>query len=254
MRPLKETEAAWVSDYFGDDYLRIYEFPCERTDPEVTFLVNELTKRIPLDGLVLDVGCGQGRHAIPLARQGFRVTGLDYQDNLLDAARESAAHCGATVEWVQGDMRSLPFTESFDAVINLFTAFGYFSDAENARVVAEMARVLRPGGWLVLDVANRDALLRHTPPRHWKRLPDGAMLVSEWEWDALTARYTHRQWLMDGRQPREYAHTVRVYTYQELSALLAQAGMTVEQVYGAFTGEPLTLDAPRMILLARKDS
>lgn len=248
VRPLEKTEAAWVTEYFGDEYLRLYQFPDERTDPEVEFVAAALADRVPPGGLVLDLACGQGRHAVPLAQRGFHMIGLDYQLNLLRAAKAR----GADVPFLRGDMRRLPFGETFDAVVNLFTAFGYFSDDGNAVILREVARVLRPGGWFILDVANRDALIRNAQPRSWKRLPDGTLVVSEWTWDVAAGRYTHWQLLLDERGQRSFTHNVRVYTCTELTALLRDAGFTVVERHGGFRGEALTLDAPRLILIAQK--
>jgi SAM-dependent methyltransferase len=253
VRPLGETDAAWVPDYFGDDYLQLYQFPPERTAPEVTFLVRELSTRIPTTGQVLDLACGQCRHGLPLARHGFHVIGLDYQANLLREAAQQAHREETAISLVQGDMRQLPFAAaSFDVVMNLFTAFGYFSDAENAHVLEEVARVLRPGGWLFIDVANRDRLLRQAQSRSWKRLPDESLVVSEWQWDVPTGRYTHWQLWLRGQQQREFQHSVRVYSCTELTAMLRQVGLTPRALYGGFQGEPLTLDAPRLVCLAQK--
>lgn len=249
MRPLEQTEAAWVTEYYGEDYLRLYQYPDERTNPEVEFVAGVLAERIAPGGLVLDLACGHGRHAIPLAARGYRIVGLDYQLHLLQKAKETA---GGGVFFVRGDMRRLPFPETFDAVVNLFTAFGYFSDEENAGILREIARVLRPGGWLVLDVANRDALIRTAQPRSWKRLPDGSLLISEWTWDVATGRYTHWQLLLGERERRSFTHSVRVYTCTELTALLRDAGFTVVARHGGFNGEALALDAPRLITIARK--
>lgn len=252
MRPIEETEAAWVTDYFGADYLRLYQFPPERTNPEVEFLYQELSRRLPPDGPVLDLACGQGRHAVQLAQRGLRVMGLDYQQNLLDEAARSARERQVRLPLVRGDMRRLPFTGAFAAVMCMFSAFGYFSDVENAGVLAEIARSLRPGGWLVLDIANRDHLLRHAQPRGWKRLPDGTIVVSEWRWDVPTGRYTHQQWLITAQGQRSFSHSVRVYTCTELITLLQDAGFTVDAVHGGFRGEALTWDAPRLVIIAQK--
>ena len=252
VRPLEQTEAAWVAEYFGEDYLRLYQFPSERTDPEVDFVAAVLAERIGAGGSVLDLACGQGRHAVPLAQRGFRLLGLDYQQHLLEKARARAREAGVEVPFIRGDMRRLPFTAAFDAVVNLFTAFGYFSDAENARILHEVARALRPGGWFVMDVANRDALLRTAQPRSWKRLPDGSLLISEWTWDVAGGRYTHWQLWQDERGQRSFTHSVRVYTCTELTAMLQDAGFAVIERHGGFRGEALTLDAPRLILIAQK--
>jgi SAM-dependent methyltransferase len=252
VRPIEETEAAWVPEYFGDDYLRLYQFPEERTGPEVAYLRQTLAAAIPPAGRVLDLACGQGRHAIPLAAAGYRLTGLDIQANLLrEAACQAQAH-EVPLALVRGDMRRLPFAPVFDAVLCLFSAFGYFDDAENAGVLAEMAAVLRPGGLLVLDVANRDALLRQAQPRSWKRLPDGTVVISEWTWDVRSGRYTHWQLLVHGTAQRSFTHTVRLYSCTELEALCTAAGFTVEGIDGGFRGEALDLQAPRTIVRARK--
>ncbi|OPZ85443.1 MAG: Cypemycin methyltransferase [bacterium ADurb.Bin429] len=255
VRPIEETEAAWVPEYFGEEYLRLYQFPPSRTDPEVAFLTEALSARIPLDGRVLDLGCGQGRHAIPLARHGFHVIGLDVQANLLTVAARRARDAEVDLPLVRGDMRRLPFADgSFDAVLCLFSAFGYFADEENARVLAEVARALKPGGWFVLDVANRDALLRHAQPRSWKRLPDGALVITTWRWDVWAGRYMHEQVLVDGDQQRRFSHSVRVYTCTELRELLREVGLTVTDAVGGFRGEALELDAPRLVLIAQRAS
>ncbi len=124
---------------------------------------------------------------------------------------------------------------------------------ENARVLDEVARSLRPRGWFVLDVANRDALLRTAEPRSWKRLPDGTLVVSEWTWDVCSGRYTHWQLLIDDHRQRSFTHSVRVYTCTELTRMLREAGLRVEALHGGFRGEPLTWDAPRLLLIAQKD-
>jgi len=252
VRPLDETVAAWVPDYFGDEYLQLYQFPAERTEPEVAFLVAELRQRVATDAKVLDLACGQGRHAVGLAQAGFRVTGLDYQQNLLDVAAQAAAEQGVEVTLVRGDMRDLPFTGEFDAVTLMFTAFGYFDDVENAHVLRETAKALKPGGWLILDVANRDALLRKAQEKSWKRLPDGMVVVSEWEWDVRAGRYTHTQLLLSEAGRRQLQHSVRVYTCTELVTMLQKAGFRVDVLHGGFGGEALTLDAPRLVVIAQK--
>ena len=102
---------------------------------------------------VLDLCCGPGRHAAPLAERGCQVLGLDLDDVALhDAQRRAPA-----AAFIRGDMRRLPLVSaSVDAVICMWQSFGHFDSATNAAVVAEMARVLRPNGRLVLDVYHRE--------------------------------------------------------------------------------------------------
>src|SRR5436309_6714365 len=119
------SEAPWYQTFFGEDYLRIYGpfLSPERTEQEVEGIVKLLT--LPPGSRILDLCCGHGRHAIPLAQRGYQVTGQDLSDYFLQRAREAAAVQGVQVQWVHHDMRGIPFENEFDAVINIFTAFGY---------------------------------------------------------------------------------------------------------------------------------
>lgn len=95
---------------------------------------------------ILDVPCGYGRHAVELARRGFQVTGVDISPKLLAQAREAARTRGVAAEFRRGDMRRLRYRQRFDAVLNLFTSFGYFGDREDLEVLKGFRRALRPGG------------------------------------------------------------------------------------------------------------
>ena len=136
----------WWRDYFDAQYLLEYEpiFTPERARRDVARVVELLG--LPAGARVLDVPCGQGRHAHLLAEAGFRVDGLDYSRELLARARERGT--GPALRYHRGDMRVLParWTARFDAVVNLFTSFGFFADPrDDARTIAEFARVLKPG-------------------------------------------------------------------------------------------------------------
>jgi len=113
-------------------------------------------------------------------------------------------------------------------------------------------RVLRPGGCFLIDVANRDALLRQAQPRSWKRLADESLVISEWSWDVPTGRYTHWQLWLRGEKQREFSHSVRVYSCTELSEMMQRVGLARHEVFGDFQALPLTLDSPRMICIAQK--
>src|SRR3954464_3581041 len=118
----------WWQSYFDGQYLLEYEplFSLEKDRHEVARLIDVLG--LPSGSRVLDVPCGQGRHAHLLAEAGFDVDGLDYSDVLLAIAKKRGT--GKTLRYTQGDMRKLParWTNRFHAVANLFTSFGFFLD------------------------------------------------------------------------------------------------------------------------------
>src|SRR5215217_4886958 len=157
--PRKPKSAApdWWATYFDAQYLLEYEpiFHLEKDRHEVARLLELL--ELPAGSRVLDVPCGQGRHAHLLAETGFDVDGLDYSEHLLKLARKRGT--GDGLRYLQGDMRRLPgrWTGRFDAVLNLFTSFGFFFDpSDDRRVIDEIARVLKPGGLFVFLGGSRD--------------------------------------------------------------------------------------------------
>jgi len=109
---------------------------------------------LPPGASLVDLGCGRGRHTIPLSLKGFRVTGVDLSDVMLNLARERASRERATVEWVREDMRTFIRPGAFDACLSLFTSFGYFCDEENQGVLTNMARSLKESGVFLLDLRN----------------------------------------------------------------------------------------------------
>ena len=135
---------------------------------------------LPAGAHVLDVACGTGNAAIPLARRGAQVTGVDIAPNLLEQARQRAADEGLEIRFDEGDAEQLPYADAtFDAVVSMF---GAMFAPQPERVVAESARVLKPGGLLAManwtpgglagqmfQVTGRHAgaPLGIAPPVHW---------------------------------------------------------------------------------------
>ncbi|UUZ84364.1 methyltransferase domain-containing protein [Paenibacillus sp. P26] len=124
----------WYKKSFGNDYLLVYKHrDLQGAYAEVRSMMEWLQP--PEGAEVLDLCCGMGRHSMALNRFGFHVTGVDLSDVLLTEARRLDTE--EEVRWVQGDMRQVPLNETFDAVVNLFTSFGYFDTDEEKRAGAE---------------------------------------------------------------------------------------------------------------------
>ncbi|GIF20775.1 SAM-dependent methyltransferase [Actinoplanes tereljensis] len=198
---------------------------------------------------VLDLACGHGTLANALAARGCVVTGLDSSAVFL----ERAAAAGTKVEYVRGDMRALPeWTGRFDRVVNWTTAFGYFDDDTNRVVLGEIARVLRPGGRLAMDLDNLAKFLAGwTPSRITVARDNGDMLVDRHHLDPLTARFeVERTVIRDGRV-RKLTFLKRLFAYPELRDWLTAAGFTGVQGHGE-DGTPLTAAHHRMIVTATR--
>ncbi len=143
-------------------------------DAQILPLLRRL--RMARGARVLDVPCGFGRHAVLLARRGYRVTGVDIGREVLAAGRRAAARAGVDLDFQRGDMRKLRFRGEFDLVLNLFTSFGYFGDEGDAEVLRGFYRALRPGGWAALQMINRDWIIRNYRPHGRSKLPGGIQL------------------------------------------------------------------------------
>lgn len=247
-------EATWWKDYFDAQYLLEYEplFSLERDRRDVARLIDVLG--LPAGARILDVPCGQGRHAHLLAEAGFDVDGLDYSPTLLAKARGRGT--SSRLRYRRGDMRALPaaWTGRFDAVVNLFTSFGFFEQpADDRRVLAELSRVLSPGGVLVWHGADRDGVMARFLSRDWWRTTGGTFVAHERSFDALSGMLTVRVTWTAGRRTRERTYRIRLYTPTRLAELCAGVGLVVEQAFDGFDDRPLTRRSSEMMLIARKE-
>jgi ubiquinone/menaquinone biosynthesis C-methylase UbiE len=246
-----EADPRWYESFFDDDWLVIaLGHDDERTPGQVDAIVERLGLK-PGDR-VLDVACGHGRHALPLAQRGLRVTGLDSSERSLEHARRAADGAGVEIEYVHGDMRELPWTSEFDAAINVYTAFGYFADeSEDERALRAVARALRPGGSFFIDTFNPTALVKGFRPQGWSDLPDGRVMLESREYDVRRGR-SNAVWTLVGDDRRELRSSVRAYTYPELASMLRRAGLELVADWGGFDGAELGVDTWRMQILARR--
>jgi len=234
---------------FNEDYLYFYEphLTLERNEREVNLIWTLLQLQAKMT--VLDLACGHGRIANLLAQRGCSVSGLDATALFLEKARQDAQE-GIDVEYIQGDMRSLPWTEHFDCIINWFTAFGYFDDEDNRKVLSEAYRALKPGGKLLLELQSLYRILKEFRADAVTER-NRNYLIDRTRFDVFTNRtYTERSVIRDG-QVRQMNYFVRHFTFTELRDWLLQTGFQEVQGYGN-NGEPVSLDSRRMIVLAIK--
>jgi SAM-dependent methyltransferase len=191
--------------------------------------------------LLLDAGCGNGRHALPLARAGYRVLAFD-RSRLLLAAGRRAAGGARWPRFVRGCYARLPFrSERFDAVLNLGTALGYLGDDGDQRALCEFRRVLAPGGRLVIESLHREQLETCLVAHEERPLPGGATLRLDRRFDQARGVLHEVQRLRDDAAwgPAR-AYEMRVYGVGELRSMLTQAGLGETECFGSLagTGEP----------------
>ncbi|HSN75750.1 MAG TPA: class I SAM-dependent methyltransferase, partial [Anaerolineae bacterium] len=221
--------AEWWQDLFDEKYLTLF---AEARGPlhtaqEVEALTTLLAEHgAPAGGQVLDLACGYGRTAVPLAQAGYRLAGFDLSPYLLARAEQAAVDAGVAIEFQRGDMRQLPmeWAGRFDAVINVFTAFGYFEAPEdNQQVLAGIAQVLKPGGLFIIDVSHRDRIMAAYRETDWFEVDDLLVCTSR-QFDPISGMNTEMMlWTDDKGQRHSVFFKVHVHTATELTRMLRQA-------------------------------
>ena len=250
------TEKPWYELYFGEDYLDFHrdDITEEMTRKQVEGIVSLL--HLEPGARILDLACGHGRHSIPLAKLGYDVTGYDLSDVFLDRAKADAAKEKADVRWIHGDIRELPFEGEFDAVINMFTAFGYFADADDdLKTLERIRRALAPGGRFLLETIHRDGLAGRFKNRDWDKTAGGSLVLRERRLD-LATEVMHEGVLViraDGSRT-EHRITLRMRSLSSYLALLSEAGLEPEAWYGGMDGKPLDMSSWRLVLISRKQT
>ena len=240
---------AWYVTAFGALYPVVYaQRTVEAAAPESAFAVEQL--RIGSSDAVLDLCCGNGRHMVHLLERSASVVGLDYSRDLLCLARRNIGTMGSLV---RGDMRALPFVEAFDVAVNFFTSFGYFMDPEeNCAVARGMARALRVDGRFFMDYLNAPHVEATLVP-HSEREQDGFHIAEDRWIDAAAHRVNKRTTVHKGDEVvLESGESVRLYRPPELFALLRDAGLEIDRVFGDYEGRPLDETRPRMLITGHR--
>jgi ubiquinone/menaquinone biosynthesis C-methylase UbiE len=236
--------------FFSDFYLRAYANDEREGEAQEQALAAAKLAGVAAGGELLDVPCGFGRHSVPLARAGYRVTGVDRSPTLLEEARRRA-HGERWPKLVRADYRELPFADaSFDGAVNLFTSLGYLGDEQDTKVLAEIRRVLRPGARLVIETSHRDTIVLRWTDSSWRLMGEGRLLLEQRTFDAAAGVAQTTQTLIDGAGERESrTWSVRVYTATELLAMLERAGFAEAKAYGGFDATPFA-PSTRLVIVA----
>jgi ubiquinone/menaquinone biosynthesis C-methylase UbiE len=245
----------WYRHFYTKEFIELVGFAsAEQTRTEANFVKHALS--LAAGSKVLDLCCGYGRHTKALADStDWEITGLDLSDDYLAVAR--AQFSAPNVEYHHGDMRDVPFENHFDAVINLFTSFGFFeSDEENEQVLRQVHRALKPRGVFLLDYENKIHFISNDVKkkrRDWKVGEDGQCYLFENEYDVLNEREIFKVSVIEnGRLKEVTGYNIRLYGFPEIKRMLSENGFGVVSVWGDYDGSAYSVESRRLITLSRK--
>jgi SAM-dependent methyltransferase len=252
MLQARPAEAWWSDEAFWEEMFD-FIFPPEHLAAGVELAARAARLLALAPGAaVLDLGCGPGRVAIPLARMGHRVVGLDAQAGYLARARAWAAREGVPLDLRQGDLATAPLPRDLDAVLCVFTSFGYFAEpGRDGAVLARARAALRPGGRLLLETAHRDGVVRLLRPRE-ATAPDGRRWREEPRFDPVSGVLEARWTLTTADGTRAFTSRMRPYSATELAGMLRRAGFRRTTFHGDLDGGPPSLDAYTVVAVAER--
>ncbi len=226
----------------------------ERTQKEVEGAISIL--KLKKGQKILDVPCGYGRHAIALAKKGFKVTGVDLNPVHLKKAKNDAKEKGVKVEWKKENMLKLKYKEEFDACINLFYSFGFFDkDSENFKALENIFRSLKKGGKFLFhtDVNLQRVLKGKHKFEEIRHLKSGNKLTIVESYSPENKRMNGSWTILkkDGKKTKKN-YSMRVYSKEEFIELCKNTGFKNTAAYGYWSTEPYTEKSEDMIIVAEK--
>lgn len=201
----------------------------------------------------LDAPCGQGRISNVLAAEGFKVTGVDRTPLFLNGARYEADQLGVEVDYHQGDLRALPVSGPFDAVLCWFTSFGYFDDDDNRLVLQQFVDVLGPGETLLVEAMHHDGFVRDftgaAAATATERGDD--LMIEVTTFDSVVGRIETERTVRRGEDVRRSHHSVRLPTVLEFDEWLRMAGFSARK-FNDRGGRQLRFDTWRLVIVATR--
>lgn len=243
---------AWFETWFDTPYYHILYKDRDFAEAEyfITKLVAEL--RLPENSKIIDLACGKGRHSIFLNKLGYKVLGVDLSKQSIEHNKSFESD---RLKFAVHDMRDEIFgrltSEKVDAVVNLFTSFGYFdTEAEDRAVFTSVSNCLKDGGYFVLDFLN-ETFVKNTLIKETKTEKEGIKFH-------ITKKIKDKHVLKnikfrDGGREFEFSENVKLHTLEDIENFAQEAGFITEKIFGDYLlGAFDKNNSPRCIHIFRK--
>jgi ubiquinone/menaquinone biosynthesis C-methylase UbiE len=243
-------EGEWFETWFDSEYYHILY--SNRDDQEASIFIQKLLSNLHLKpgSQVLDLACGKGRHALSLFKNGMQVTGIDLSKNSIKTAKQ---HEQSGLRFHAGDMRYVHFPNSFHAVFNFFTSFGYFSDvSDNFLVLKAVHQQLMDDGLFVIDYFNLNQVLASIEVDAVDRKTiNGIQFESKKRTDE---HFIIKEISIDDPEHGQFRFEERVQriSLDDFKIWLEEAGFSIQTIYGSYELEEYSSGSDRCILIAKK--
>jgi SAM-dependent methyltransferase len=210
---------------------------------------------------ILDIGCGTGRHSIELAKRGYKITGIDLSDSMLNRAKEIASAQKINADFFKHDARNLPFTDEFDLAIMICEgAFPLMeTDEMNYQILQNAAKSLTEKGKLIFTTLNGLFPLFHSVKDFMaSHKEDGNASNDKNSFDLMTFRdYSITTFEDDSGSEKNIECNERYYVPSEITWLLKSLNFKKIDIYGAKLGafsrnDKLTTEDFEMLIIAQK--
>ena len=232
---MTEHTTQWYASWFDSPYYHILYKDRDLTEAQV--FMDNLTHYldIPKGGKILDLACGKGRHSIYLNKLGYDVTGVDLSANSILHAKQ---YENSNLRFQVHDM-SIPFPDQFDAVVNLFTSFGYFDKEENnLNTIKAIKSNLKSTGFGIIDFMNSNFVIHNLVSQDTKSV-EGI--------DFIQKRRSENGYIIKDinftidDMEFQFQERVRAFTFSDFQRLFQEAGVTLKSVFGDYNLGPFNL-------------
>lgn len=248
-------DKVWYRSFFQNFYLKLYKDIIAGFDSKKEAKLIADILRIPENKKILDLCGGHGRISIPLAKMGYDVYILDINKKFLEMAKKEGKRQKLEIKTIKSDMRNIPYVNEFDAVINIFTSFGYLeTDKEDERVIKEVYKSLKPGGIFLIDIINGQWLKNHFCQKNWKKI-DNLLVLEEHKLDNIRKRNIVKITIIDLKRNKKHItyQRLRLYSAKELKNILIKNKFKIIRIYGNLNKEKFSPhSSKRIVILAKK--
>jgi SAM-dependent methyltransferase len=238
----------WQSNFFRGVALDVWRLAMtpEITATEVQFLERALA--IAPGARLLDVPCGNGRHAIELSKRGCRVTGVDLAAEYIDEARLAPIDA----EWILGDMCDLPWSNVFDGAYCMGNSFGFLDRDAAPTFLQAIARCLKPGGRFALATGMAaESILPTLQPKRWHRTGD-ILTLSEARYHVAEGRLDIDYTFVRNGEIETRPFSSYVFTVAEMRRMHANAGLETVDLTAWGADGPYRVGSPGLLMVSRK--